>query len=198
MAKVGFHPSGFVLITTDFCSLLLESITLLNGSCARRIFNDETGYWWQGSKCGDRFPPKSTIDDRLLSVVESTFMKISKKRIGPSSSGKCAHIPRAARRINTAIAIVLCGIGLYHLTQPNEAWRSGTIELVSAMLLLTAAYRVSYVKAMVTNIVVAVGISALGVRHLIYGGGWGSGITELLFAVILVAAASMIHRDRGK
>jgi hypothetical protein len=66
------------------------------------------------------------------------------------------------------------------------------------MLLLTAAYRVSYVKAMVTNIVVAVGISALGVRHLIYGGGWGSGITELLFAVLLVTAASMIHRDRGK
>ena len=66
------------------------------------------------------------------------------------------------------------------------------------MLLLTAAYRVSHVKAMVTNLVVAVGISALGVRHLIYGEGWRSGITELLFAVLLVAAASMIHRDRGK
>jgi hypothetical protein len=162
------------------------------------IFNDETGYWWQGSKCGDRFPLKSTIDDRLLSVVESTFMKISKKRIGPFNSGKSAHVPPAARIINTAIAIVLFGISIYHFTQPNEAWRSGTIELVSAMLLLTAAYRVSYVKAMVTNIVVAVGISALGVRHLIYGGGWGSGITELLFAVLLVTAASMIHRDRGK
>lgn len=124
--------------------------------------------------------------------------EIPKNRIGPSGLGKCAHIPRAARRINTAIAIVICGIGLYHLTQPNKAWRSGMIELVSAMLLLTAAYRVSHVKAMVTNLVVAVGILALGVRHLIHGGGWGSGITELLFAVFLVAAASMIHRDRGK
>ena len=66
------------------------------------------------------------------------------------------------------------------------------------MLLLTAAYLVSHVKAMVTNLVVAVVISGLGVRHLIYGGGWGSGITELLFAVLLVAAASIIRRDRGK
>jgi hypothetical protein len=113
-------------------------------------------------------------------------------------AGKAAHVPRAARFINTAIAIVLCGIGIYHFTQPNEAWRSGTTELVSAMLLFTAAYRVSHVKAMVTNLVVAVVISALGVRHLIYGGGWGSGITELLFAVLLVAAANIIHRDRGK
>ena len=125
-------------------------------------------------------------------------MKSPEKRIGPSSSGKCAHIPRAARRINTAIAIVLCGISIYHFTQPNEAWRSGTTELVSAMLLLTAAYRVSHVKAMVTNLVVAVGISALGVRHLIYGGGWASGITELLISGLLVAAASIIHRRGGE
>ena len=121
-------------------------------------------------------------------------MKIPKKRIGPSSSDKCAHIPLAVRRINTAIAIVLFGISIYHFTQPNEAWRSGTTELVSAILLLTAAYLVSHLKAMVTNLVVAVGISGLGVRHLIHGGGWGSGITELLFAVLLIAVASMIYR----
>lgn len=100
--------------------------------------------------------------------------------------------------MNTAIAIVLCGIGLYHLTQPNEAWRSGIIELVSAMLLLTATYRLSHVKAMVANLAVAVVISALGVRHLIYGGGWVSGIIELLFAVLLVAVAGKIHGHRGK
>jgi hypothetical protein len=126
-------------------------------------------------------------------------MKIPKKRIVPSSSGKCAHVSRAVRFTNTAIAILLLGLSIYHFTQPNEAWRSGTIELVSAMLLLTAAYLVSHVKAMVINLVVAVGISALGVRHMIHGGGWVSGVTELFFfAVLLVAAASMIHRDRGK
>jgi hypothetical protein len=125
-------------------------------------------------------------------------MKIPKKRIGPSSSSNHTHIPRVVRCINTTIAIVLCGISIYHFTQPNEAWRSGTTELISAFLLLTAAYLVSHVKAMVINLVVAVGISGLGVRHLIHGGGWESGITELFFAVLLVAAVSMIYRDRGK
>jgi hypothetical protein len=66
------------------------------------------------------------------------------------------------------------------------------------MLLLIAAYRLSRVKAMVINLVVAIGISALGIRHVIYGGGWRSGITELLFAAMLVAAASMIHRYKLK
>jgi hypothetical protein len=125
-------------------------------------------------------------------------MKILKKLIGPSNPGKRVHIPRAARRINTSIAIVLCGIGIFHLTQLNDVWRSGTIELVSAILLLAAAYSVSHVKAIIINLVVAAGMSALGVRHLIHGGGWRSGVTELLFAVLLVAAAKMIHRDRGK
>lgn len=86
---------------------------------------------------------------------------------------------------------------MYHLTQPNQAWRSGTTELISAILLLIAAYLVSHLKAMVINLIVAVIIFSLGVRHLIYGGGWISGITELLFAALLVAAASMSYRDRG-
>ena len=125
-------------------------------------------------------------------------MENPKKRIVPSNSSKFTHVPRAAMFTNTMIAIVLLGLSIYHFTQPNEAWRSGTIELVSAMLLLTAAYRVSHVKAMVTNLVVAIGISALGIRHLIHGGGWGAGITELLFAILLVAAAIIIHKDRAK
>jgi hypothetical protein len=127
-----------------------------------------------------------------------TFMKTSKKRIGPSSAGKYAHVPRAVRFINIAIAIVLFGTSVYHFTQPNEAWRSGTAELISAILLLTAAYHVSHVKGMVIDLVIAVVISGLGIRHLIHGGGWVSGITELLFAVLLVTAANMVYRNRGK
>jgi hypothetical protein len=87
---------------------------------------------------------------------------------------------------------------MYHFTQPNEAWRSGTAELISAILLLTAVYYVSYTKAMVINLVIAVVISGLGIRHLIHGGGWASGITELLFAVLLVTAANMVYRNRVK
>lgn len=123
-------------------------------------------------------------------------MKILKERIGPSSSGEGAHIPRAARCINTAIAIVLCGLSIYHYTQPNQAWRSGTTELVSALALLIAAYLVSHVKAIVINLIVAIPVVSLGVRHLIHGGGWGSGITELFFAVLLIAAAYIIYRDK--
>jgi hypothetical protein len=124
-------------------------------------------------------------------------MKTLKIRIGASGSSKSAHIPRAVSFINTAIAVVLFGISMYHYTQPNEAWRSGTTELIVAILLLTAAYLVSHVIAMVINLMVAIVISGLGVRHLIYGGGWGSGTTELIFAVLLVAAASRIFRNRG-
>ena len=125
-------------------------------------------------------------------------MKILKERSGPSNHGNYPPIPRAARLINTLIAVVLCGLSIYHFTQPNEAWRSGITELVGALLLLAAAYCVSHKKAIVINLVAASGISVLGIRHLIHGEGWRAGITELLFVVLLVVAASMIYRDREK
>jgi hypothetical protein len=120
-------------------------------------------------------------------------MKMPKKRIESSRSIRYAHIPRAVRIINTAIAIVLCGIGLYHFTQPNQAWRSGVTELVAATLLLIAGYLISHVKAIIINLIVAIVILIAGIRHLIHGGGWRSGITELLFAVLLVMAATIIY-----
>jgi hypothetical protein len=125
-------------------------------------------------------------------------MKASQKRTGLSSSGKYARVPRAARFINIAIAIVLFGISAYHFTQPNEAWRSGTAELISALLLLTAAYYIPTVKAMVINLAMAVVITGLGIRHLIHGGGWVSGTTELIFTVLLVTAANLVYRSRRK
>jgi hypothetical protein len=125
-------------------------------------------------------------------------MKVSEKRSGTSSPGKYARAPRAARFINIAIAIILLGISAYHFTQPNQAWRSGTAELISAILLLTAAYYISSMKAVVIDLVFAVVISGLGIRHLIHGGGWVSGTTELLFVVLLVTAANLVYRNRGK
>ena len=98
--------------------------------------------------------------------------------------------------IDTTVSIVVCGIGVYHFTQPHQAWRSGTIELICSTLLLIAAHHVSRAKAVVINLIVAVPIFSLGIRHLIHGGGWLSGITELLFAVLLVTAAKIIHGYR--
>jgi hypothetical protein len=98
--------------------------------------------------------------------------------------------------IDIAISIFVCGIGIYHFTQPHQSWRSGIIELLCSMLLLAAAYGVSRAKAVVINFIVAVPMLFLGIRHLIHGGGWLSGITELLFAALLVTAANIIHRYR--
>ena len=114
----------------------------------------------------------------------------------PSGSGKRSCIPRTVRGVNTAIALVLLGLSLYHYTQPNQAWRSGTTELVSAMALLTAAYFVSHKIAIVINLIVAIPIVSLGIRHLIHGGGWRSGVAELFFAVLLIAAAYIIYRNK--
>jgi hypothetical protein len=123
------------------------------------------------------------------------FMRDSRQHTGTE---KRFRVPMAVRLINTAIALVLVGLGIYHYTQPDAAWRSGTIESVSAILLLTAAYLVSRVKAMVINLVIAVGITVLGVRHVAIGGGWKSGTTELFFAVLLAVAAVIIYRARRK
>jgi len=125
-------------------------------------------------------------------------MKILKKRNRTSSPGKRVHIPRVAKGINTAIAAVLCGLSIYHFTQPNQAWRSGTTELVCAVLLLTAAYLVSHVKAMIINLIVAVPVVSLGIRHLISVTGWRSGLAELFFAVLLVVVVYIVYRDRKK
>ena len=122
-------------------------------------------------------------------------MASQKNRFESSRSGEYSRIPRTAKLIDTMISAVLSGIGLYHLTQPNQAWRSGITELFCTVLLLTAAHRVSPRKASVMNLVVAVPICSLGIRHVIHGGGWVSGIAQLLFAVLLVVAAIMIHRD---
>jgi hypothetical protein len=125
-------------------------------------------------------------------------MIMPEERNMPSGSGKRSHLPRTVRSINTAIALVLFGLSIYHYTQPNQAWRSGTTELVSALALLTAAYLVSHVKAIVINLIIVVPVITLGIRHLIHGGGWRSGIADLFFAVLLIAAAYIIYRDRGK
>ena len=109
---------------------------------------------------------------------------------------KQTPIPKVARCINTLIAIVLSALSAYHFTQPNEAWRSGVTEISSALLLLIAGYCVSHMKATVINLIVAVLAMALGIRHLIYGGGWKSGISELLFSALLIIIACIIFRDR--
>lgn len=124
-------------------------------------------------------------------------MGSQKERTGKRASGRRSRIPRLAVLLDTAIAIYLCGVGAYHFTQPNQAWRSGTTELVCAALLLLAAYRLSRTQAMVIHLIVAVPVFALGIRHLIHGGGWQSGVAELFFALLLVAIAVIIRKVGG-
>ena len=123
-------------------------------------------------------------------------MNIQKDPIESPGFNKRNRIPRVATLIDTAIAILFCGTGLYHFTQPNQAWRSGTIEVVSAALLITAAYLVDRTKAMVIQVVVLVTICALGIRHLVLGGGWRSGVTELFLAIVLVAVTGTVYRHK--
>jgi hypothetical protein len=115
-----------------------------------------------------------------------------------SGSVEGASIPRAARIINSLIALVSSVLGVYHLTQPEGAWRSGLIEIACAIVLLIAAYVLTPLKAILTNLLIAAGFSALGVRHVIHGGGWRSGVTELAFAILLITAAGIIHNHRRK
>ena len=123
-------------------------------------------------------------------------MTMPEERNKPSGPGKRSRMPGVVRGINTAIALVLGGLSIYHYTQPDQAWRSGTTELVSALALLTAAYLVSHKIAIVINLIVAIPVVSLGIRHLIHGGGWRSGVAELFFAVLLIAAAYIIYRDK--
>lgn len=123
-------------------------------------------------------------------------MKERKELPESSTLSEYEHIPRSAMFINTAIAIVVFGLGIYHFTQPDQAWRSGIIEVLSAALLLTAAYLVHRTKAMVINLIVAVLSFILGIRHLIHGGGWKSGVTELFLAIVLIAVVGIIYKYR--
>lgn len=123
-------------------------------------------------------------------------MKDRRELTDSSTSSKCERIPRSAMLINTAIAIIVFGLGIYHFTQPKGAWRSGIIEVLSAVLLLTAAYVVHRTKAMVINLIVAAFSFILGIRHLIHGGGWKSGITELFLAIVLIAVVGIIYKYR--
>jgi hypothetical protein len=104
------------------------------------------------------------------------------------------NIPKNARNLNTVMAAVLILLGAYHYTQPNAAWRSGTIESITSVLLLAAAYAVSPKAAMAINAVLAAVMLALGIRHLAIGGGWLSGSVELVFTGLLIIGASLIFK----
>jgi membrane-bound ClpP family serine protease len=125
-------------------------------------------------------------------------MNTPKKRTERSGFWKHKHIPRAAKYLDTAIAIVLLALSIYHFTQPNQAWRSGVTEIVFAAVLIAAAYLLPDLLAAAANIAGAIGTISLGIRHVIHGSGWRSGIAELAFTVILVILAVMIYRNRGK
>jgi hypothetical protein len=114
--------------------------------------------------------------------------------IASYSSNRRSRIPRVAILIDTAIAVIFCGTGIFHFTQPNQAWRSGTIEVVCASALMAAAWLLGRTKAMLIQVAVALGIGALAIRHLTIGGGWRSGVTELLLAVLLVAVTGITYR----
>jgi hypothetical protein len=106
------------------------------------------------------------------------------------------RIPKIPRYFNTAMAIVLYALGIYHYTQPNAAWRSGTIETVTATCLLIAAYLVPVRVAIAINVIFALGITALGIRHLSFGGGYISGTIELVFAVCLIIGSFINNKER--
>ena len=110
----------------------------------------------------------------------------------------CGRIPTRALLIDTIIAVVLFGLSIYHFTQPDQAWRSGMIELFSVILLITAAFFVSCMKSTVIYLIDAPASIVLGIYHLTHGGGWRSGITDLLFAVLLMANAYIIIRADGE
>jgi hypothetical protein len=125
-------------------------------------------------------------------------MNPSEKQPGRSIFWKRKPLPRAAKYIDTAIALVLLALSIYHFTQPNQAWRSGVTEIVFAAVLFTAAYLLPNLLAAAANIAGAIGTLSLGIRHLIHGGGWRSGTAELIFTVILITLAVIIYRDWRK
>jgi hypothetical protein len=116
-------------------------------------------------------------------------MKTSEKPTG-------SRVPKIARYLNNVMAFVLIVLGIYHFTQPNAAWRSGTLESVTAISLLTAAYLVPPLAAIVINCCLAVIMTGLGIRHIAIGGGWVSGSIELLFAAAIVVSSIIIYKNK--
>jgi len=94
--------------------------------------------------------------------------------------------------------VVLFGLAIYHFTQPDQAWRSGCTELFGVALLLAAAYRVSPVKSAFIHLFATVFTISLGIYHLTHGGGWRSGLAELLFSVLLIVNALIILRAKTR
>jgi hypothetical protein len=123
-------------------------------------------------------------------------MKEREELTGSSMSSKYGRIPHSAVLINTTVAIIVFGLGIYHFTRPEGAWRSGITEVLCAALLLTAAYMVNWSRAMLINLIVAAVSFGMGVRHLSHGGGWKSGVTELFLTVVLIAVVGIIYRYR--
>ena len=121
-------------------------------------------------------------------------MKSVCKRLLPTLT-RYRRIPTELLLADVAIAAVLSILAIYHFTQPDQAWRSGSMELFCVALLLTAAYLVSPMKAAAIHLLVAVFAVTLGSYHLTHGGGWKSGIAELLFAAFFIAAAFIIFHD---
>lgn len=117
---------------------------------------------------------------------------------GLKKPGNHARVPGIAQALDSAIALVLLALSIYHFTQPGRAWRSGITELVCFAALLAAAFLVPRVFAIALNLAMAVVVAGLGVRHLISVKGWRSGIVELFFVLLLLAVAYIIYRDKGK
>jgi hypothetical protein len=108
------------------------------------------------------------------------------------------YIPVYARYIGTAIAGVLLYFSSYHFPRAGAAWRSGVIELVSAVVLLAAAWFLPRMIAAVANLTIAIMIGGLGIRHFISGSGWRSGTIEIICALLLIGAAVNIYRHKNK
>jgi hypothetical protein len=109
---------------------------------------------------------------------------------------KWSQVPQIPRYINILTALALYGFGIYHYTQPDAAWRSGTIEVVTASGLLAAVTVAPLKVAVIINLVFSVFMIGLGIRHCAIGGGWVSGSTELAVAVLLIYGAVKINKAR--
>ena len=101
-----------------------------------------------------------------------------------------------ARIIDTVSGVILLGLAGYHfstVSPTNAAWRSGTLEVTSGVLLLASAYLLPRMVGVVVNGVLAIGIAGLGTYHFTHAG-MGSGATEWLLAAGLVVAAVGIFK----
>ena len=123
-------------------------------------------------------------------------METRRDRGGETGPGPARRRSRAVMLIDTLVAAAFCTAGIYHFTQPNQAWRSGAIEVTCAVALVVAGYLLGRRKAVLVHVAVAAGITALGIRHVVLGGGWKSGTVEMALAVVLLGVAVVIYRRR--